>query len=240
LSNAVKYNVSDGSVSVTAADIGDYLGIGITDTGPGIPDDKIPLLFTPFERLGADATGVEGTGLGLALSKSLVEAMGGRLRVDTMAGQGTTFWVELNQTEGPLEDETSDEEIIRPASTGARILYIEDNLSNLKLIERLLVQTKGLEVISAMTGTLGLEMAQQHVPDLILLDLHLPDVSGDEILVRLRKDPRTRPIPVVILSADATPGQIKRLRSAGADEYVTKPIDVTEFLAVVERFLKPA
>jgi len=240
LSNAVKYNVRDGSVSVTAAETDDSLRIGITDTGPGIPDEKIPMLFTPFERLGADASGVEGTGLGLALSKSLVEAMGGRLEVDTMMGQGTTFWVELHQAEGPPEDEISDEEIAEPTGTGGKILYIEDNLSNLKLIERLLVQTKRLEVISAMTGTLGLEMAQQHLPDLILLDLHLPDVSGDEILVRLRKDPRTKPIPIVILSADATPGQIKRLRSAGADEYVTKPIDVTEFLAVVERFLEPA
>ena len=239
LSNAVKYNVADGRVSVTAAQVDDHLRIGVTDTGPGIPEEKIPMLFTPFERLGADATGVEGTGLGLALSKSLVEAMGGRLEVDTMLGEGTTFWVELHRADPPLQEAVASEEIGRATANGRRVLYIEDNLSNLKLIERLLVQAKGIEVISAMTGALGLDMAQQHLPDLVLLDVHLPDTRGEEVLIRLRKDPRTKDIPVVMLSADATPGQIKRILAAGADEYITKPIDVPAFLGVIERILEP-
>lgn len=239
LSNAVKYNAEGGTVSVSVLRAGtESIRIGVTDTGPGIPEDKIPLLFTPFERLGAEQGNVEGTGLGLALSKSLIEAMGGNLQVDSMMGQGTTFWVELQATDArALGIGQPDEGASRTSGISGKVLYIEDNLSNLRLIERLVTHGANVELISAMTGTLGIELARQHIPDLVVLDLHLPDVGGDEVLIRLRKDPRTRDIPVMILSADATPGQIERLRAAGADEYLTKPIDVVAFSTLVGRIL---
>jgi signal transduction histidine kinase/CheY-like chemotaxis protein len=239
LSNAVKYNVENGTVSVTVVSAGaDRIRMGVTDTGPGIPEDKIALLFTPFERLGAEQSNVEGTGLGLTLSKSLIEAMGGSLDVDTMTGEGATFWADLERAEAPTDERQAPRpEVPRPAVVSGKVLYIEDNLSNLRLIERLLSDRPDLELIPAMTGTLGIELAQQHGPDLILIDLHLPDLRGDEVVIRLRKDPRTRTIPLVILSADATQGQIERLRAAGADEYLTKPIDVVQFVAVVDRLL---
>lgn len=243
LSNAVKYNVEHGTVSITALNDGPGgVRIGVTDTGPGIPDEKIPLLFTPFERLGADEGQVEGTGLGLTVSKNLTEAMGGTLEVDTMSGSGTTFWVELKAAQAPSQ---ATHEPRVPASEGSSngggtVLYIEDNLSNLTLVERLIARKTDVKLVPAMTGVLGIELASQHRPDLIFLDLHLPDLRGDEVLVRLRKDARTRDIPIVVVSADATPGQVKRLRHAGADDYLTKPIDVAAFMALVDRFLAAA
>ena len=238
LSNAVKYNVEGGRVSVSAGTTDGRIRIGVTDTGPGIPDEKIPLLFTPFERLGAEDTGVEGTGLGLTLSKKLVEAMGGSLRVDSMLGEGTTLWAELKIADAPLPREQAERAVVvdRAVSAG-KLLYIEDNASNLRLIDRVLSHRGDVELISAMTGGLGVELAQQHVPNLILLDLQLPDLHGETVLARLRKDPRTASIPVVILSADATAGEIERMREAGADDYMTKPIDVAAFLALVDGIL---
>jgi signal transduction histidine kinase/CheY-like chemotaxis protein len=240
LSNAVKYNVERGTVSVTAAARGRRIRIGVTDTGPGIPEEKVPLLFAPYERLGAEQTNVEGTGLGLALSKTIVEAMGGTVAVDTMMGEGTTFWVDLPETDAPSAAEALSVRgpVGEVAPSGGTILYVEDNLSNLKLVERILANHTDLAMISAMTGALGIDLARQHTPDLILLDLNLPDVPGDQVLARLRRDPRTRDIPVVILSADATPGQVDRLLAAGAHEFLAKPIAAAEFLGSLDRMLR--
>ena len=241
LSNAVKYNIDGGRIciSVLRADDGG-VRIGVTDTGPGIPEERIPLLFTPFERLGAERTPVEGTGLGLALAKHVVEAMGGTVTVDTMMGEGTTFWVDLASTDPPevsSQASTPDQQRDSVAPAG-KILYIEDNLSNLNLIARVL-SNRASELIPAMTGALGISLAHEHHPNLILLDLHLPDAQGDEVLTHLRRDPRTMDIPIIIMSADATPGEIKRLKKAGADDYLTKPIDVAGFLDTIDRLLSP-
>lgn len=243
LSNAVKYNVDDGEVSITALAPGDgRVRIGVSDTGPGIEEDKVALLFTPFERLGAEQTSVEGTGLGLSLSRSLIEAMGGTMKVETARGAGTTFWIELPGSGPPQSLPRGGREgemgLTRPVR--GKVLYIEDNLSNLRLIERLLERRPDVSLISAMTGNLGLELAQQHAPDLILLDLHLPDLDGEAVLARLRKDPRTNATPIVILSADATARQIEHLRQAGSTDYLTKPIDVRAFLGLIERLLGPS
>jgi CheY-like chemotaxis protein len=219
----------------------------VHDTGPGIPADKLQRLFTPFDRLGAEHTDIQGTGMGLALSKGLAEAMGGTLTAHSVQGQGSTFTLELAVAEDPLERYQRDLSA-RPAPVHDHhagpehtVLYVEDNPSNLRLVERLLGQRGGVRLLTATQGQLVHGLARQHQPDLILLDLHLPDIGGEEVLRRLQADPHTAHLPVVVvLSADATPGQIQRLLAAGARQYLTKPLDVTRFLEVVDQLLQAA
>ena len=244
LSNAVKYNRPRGTVAVSCEHVGDTrLRISVTDTGHGIPAERIDQLFVAFERLGAEHTGVEGTGIGLALSKRLAEVMGGTLTVESQLGHGSTFSVELPRVEGPVEryERLNGRGADGPTPTPARdrhvILHIEDNLSNATLVERILAQRVDVELIPAMQGRLGLELAREHRPDVVLLDLHLPDMNGEQVLHRLRDDPLTSSIPVIIVSADATSGHVQRLLSAGATAYLTKPIDVHELLGALERTL---
>jgi CheY-like chemotaxis protein len=220
-----------------------FLRIGVRDTGRGIPGERMEELFVPFARLGAEQTDVEGTGLGLALSKRLMEAMGGDLTAESTPGEGSTFWVELEHTESPLDRITRSNPVVEaPVRTKsvvptATILYIEDNHANLNLIETILMERPQFMLVPALQGRLGLDLAWEHSPDLILLDLHLPDIPGDEVLRRLRENERTRETPVVVISADATPGRIERLQAAGASGYLTKPLDVDEFLATVDAML---
>ena len=240
LANAVKYNRTGGTVAVSCEEIlGERLRILVRDTGHGISPDKLDRLFTPFDRLGAEGTGVEGTGLGLALSKHLVDVMGGTLDVTSQVGVGSTFAVELPLTAAPVEalEPRGGSPTVDPAPPDARmvVLYIEDNLSNLRLIEQVLGRRPRTTLLSAMQGRLGLDLAREHRPDLILLDLHLPDLPGQEVLRRLLNEPRTREIPVLILSADATPGHVERLLAAGARAYLTKPLDVRQLLALVDK-----
>jgi signal transduction histidine kinase/CheY-like chemotaxis protein len=241
LANAVKYNHSGGSVTVTCAPIeGGRFRVAVTDTGPGISAHLLERLYVPFERLGAELTEVEGTGLGLALSKRLVDVMGGSLGVTSAVGKGSTFWVDLDEVELPVEDEldvTPPVQGPRPADGEHVVLYIEDNVPNLRLVERILARRQGVRLLSAIQGTLGTELAREHRPDLILLDLNLPDRPGVEVLASLRSDPRTADVPVVVVSADATPGQVDRLLDAGATDYLTKPFDVSRFLALVDDLL---
>ena len=241
LSNAIKYNRRDGSVTVTYEERSEWLRLSVTDTGNGIRPEDFTSLFEPFERLEAEFGNVEGTGLGLALSKGLVEAMGGELGMTSTLGEGSTFWVEFPIVTAPILDldDTQTPMAVQGGGTGSStLLYVEDNFANLKLVERLLRHRHDVRLLSATKGTLGFELAQQHLPQLILLDIHLPDVSGHDLLKRLRADPRTATIPVVIVSADATAGQLRRLMSAGAQDYLTKPLKVSAFFDVVNRFLK--
>jgi len=243
LANAVKYNREGGSATVACAVVvGDRLRISVTDTGYGIPPDQLARLFRPFERLGLDESGVEGTGLGLALSKGLVEAMGGRIGVDSELDRGTTFWVELGLVEGPLETYNEGRPAEEPAvaaSTGRthKLLHIEDNLSNLRLVERIIARRPDLQLMSAMQGRLGIGLARQHRPDVVLLDIHLPDMPGREVLQLLRSYPETRDTPVVIISADATKTQIARLTADGATGYLTKPLDIKAFFELIDSVL---
>jgi CheY-like chemotaxis protein len=220
----------------------------VADTGPGIRPEMMGRLFAPFDRLDAGQTDVEGTGIGLALSKSLAEAMSGTLSVESVLGQGSTFSLNLPRVEGPVEryERLQPEPgtlLAAPANGHAEpgqrhtVLYIEDNPSNLRLIERILGRRGDVDVVSAMQGRFGIDLARQHHPSVILLDLHLPDISGEEILRRLRDDPLTASIPVVMVTADATAGQVQRLMSAGAAAYLTKPLDVARLLALLDEML---
>jgi CheY-like chemotaxis protein len=241
LSNAIKYNRSGGSVSVSCArQVEGELSILVDDTGPGIPADKLDRLFVPFERLGAEQSGIEGSGIGLALSRRLAEVMGGTLDVKTVVGQGSTFTLHLPVVEGPVEryvrigpaverSEPRSDEIPH-----RKIVYVEDNLSNLRLVERLLENRPDIDVIAAMQGRLGLDLVRQHNPDVVLLDLHLPDIDGAEVLRQLREDPLTSSVPVIVVSADATAGQVGRILAAGAYAYLTKPLDVAQLLTMLD------
>jgi CheY-like chemotaxis protein len=247
LSNAVKYNRPRGSAAIvmepTEREGIPRLRIGVRDTGPGIAPEHLARVFQPFERLGAERSGEEGTGLGLALSRRLVEAMDGTLTVASTPGEGSTFWVELVLETSPLERFARSDRGAASASPAreslpvAKILYIEDNLANLTLVETILDSEPGILLVPALQGQLGLELAFEHRPDLILLDLHLPDIPGTEVLRRLQDDARTREIPVVVISADAMQGSVQKLLQSGARAYLTKPLEVDQFLDTVHRFL---
>jgi signal transduction histidine kinase/CheY-like chemotaxis protein len=238
VANAVKYNREGGSVTLSCQVDGERLRIGVSDTGPGLSEESLAKLFVPFQRIGAEQTGVEGSGLGLTLSKNLVEAMHGTMGVQSTVGQGSTFWVELAIAENPTGqlDKLQTGPLFPDAQPvrGRKVLYVEDNLSNVKLVEGILGRVGGIKLITAVQGSVAVEIAQQEQPDLILLDLHLPDIDGDVVLRRLQDNPRTRSIPVVMVSADATQAQINRLCEAGAREYLTKPLSINKFLLVLD------
>lgn len=218
LSNAAKYNSVAGTITVTGIEQDGTYRIEVTDTGPGIPRDKLARIFVPFDRLGAEADSIEGTGLGLPLSKELVDAMGGRLGVNSAPGAGTTFFVELpvaeDATPDPVAglDELGDHD--GPATRGT-VLYIEDKPPNTEVMRRLLARRPGVTLLAAENGEAGIGSAVEQAPDLILLDLHLPDMDGIDVLCELRADPRCASIPVVVVSADATRSQRDRAFAAG-------------------------
>jgi len=244
LANAVKYCGGGCTVTIGAEErAGGVLRLAVRDTGPGIPDHLRDRVFTPFDRLGAEGDGEEGTGMGLALSKRLVEAMNGTIGCESEPGQGSTFWVDLPITEAPLDRYEREGEGALPAAGGAAgtrvstVVFIEDNLSNVRFIEYVLAQRPGVTLIPAMQGSMGIELAKEHHPDLILLDLNLPDLGGRDVLHALKSSPATADIPVVVLSAEAVPSRISEMQAAGADGYLTKPLDVHAFLQLFDELL---
>ncbi len=244
LSNAVKYNRRGGSVAVAGAKIGGArLRITVVDTGIGIRPEHMDRLFTPFDRLDAAQSEVEGTGIGLAHSRSLAEAMHGAVFAESVFGDGSTFTIELPQAEGPAPPTAGDprqHQLASPArlADGRRhlVIHVEDNAANLRLMERILSR-RDVDVMSVSEGRRGLELVREHRPALVLLDLHLPDMSGDEVLRRLRADPPTMSIPVVIVSADATGDRTSNVLAAGATAHLTKPLDIDALLRVVDEVL---
>ena len=248
LSNAIKYNHAFGRVDITCETAASgWLRLSVRDTGPGISAKDLPRLFAPFERLNAAHSDVEGTGIGLAISKRLAEAMGGKLFAHSVEGRGSTFSLELPISTGEIqkiEPFGNRREVAvlgseNKASTRT-VLHIEDNPSNLTLVEGILALRSQIELLSTMQGRRGLEMARERAPDLILLDVHLPDLAGDTLLRTLKEDERTRHIPVVMVSADATPAQVQRLLGYGAAAYLTKPLEIAAFLHTVDEALAVA
>jgi PAS domain S-box-containing protein len=237
LSNAVKYNRAGGSVAIdcTANKLSGRVRITVRDTGAGLPPEKLMQLFQPFNRLGQEANGEEGTGIGLVVSKRLVELMDGVIGVESNVGVGSIFWVELPST-APLTLTASAEAIVAAESAAAThegtrtLLYIEDNPANLQLVERLIGRRHDIRLLSAMDGNLGVELARACLPDVILMDINLPGISGIDALRILRDDPATANIPVLALSANAMPRDIQKGLDAGFFRYLTKPIKVSEFM----------
>ena len=236
LSNALKYNRLGGAVSVECTSTPDRVRISITDTGAGLPPDKLAQLFEPFNRLGQESGAEEGTGIGLVVSKRLVELMGGSIGVVSTVGVGSVFWIELNATAAPhidVEEATSAAapQLQAPAGSDLRtLLYVEDNPANLSLVEQLVARCSDMRLLSARNGILGIQIARESLPEVILMDINLPGISGLEALKLLRDDPTTAHIPVVALSANAMPHDIKKGMEAGFFRYLTKPIKVNEFM----------
>jgi len=235
LSNAIKYNRDEGIVRIEVSADGDRVRISVADTGEGPDPDSLDRLFVPFERLVAPDSRIVGSGLGLALSKRLVELMDGMITAESTPGAGSTFHVSLPRTAGPDLDRADDDKAAAAPIT--TVLYIEDNIANLQLVERILERVGDIEVLSAVQGRLGLELARTHRPDLILLDLHLPDISGEDVAKALRADDATREIPIVVLSADAYSSKRQRLLALGVDGYMTKPFKVPKLIALIKELV---
>ncbi|MCB1909129.1 MAG: response regulator [Rhodocyclaceae bacterium] len=240
ISNAIKYNRANGAVDVEVSEVaGGRLRITVTDTGPGIAESKRPLLFQPFNRLGAENSGIEGTGIGLSIVRTLITMMDGAVGMDGEAGAGCSFWIELRRAPDatPGDACAGAHALARAAVAGGAkhtVLYIEDNPTNLRLVTQILAKREHVHLLTAHEPLLGLELAATHVPELILLDIHMPCLDGYQVLERLRADPALAHIPVVAVTASAMPEDVERGRIAGFDEYLTKPVDIARLLALVD------
>ena len=243
LSNGVKYNAKGGRLRLACRRPDAWtVRVVVADEGPGMGPEDIARLFTPFQRLNAAERGIAGTGIGLTISRSLIEAMGGKIGVVSRRGKGSIFYLDLpaisaEPTPVVVEAEKIQARTFLPTRT---ILHIDDQPANLSLVERVLDQRPQLRLLTATDARSGLALAREHSPDLILLDLQLPDLPGDETARRLHTEPRTRSIPVVVLSADATPAQIKRLQGLGVRDYLVKPFKVQALLGAIDAVLFPA
>jgi CheY-like chemotaxis protein len=243
LSNAIKYNGSGGSVIVQCVVSGkDRVRISVKDTGAGLSADQLAQLFQPFNRLGQEDSVEEGTGIGLVVTKQLVELMGGLIGVESAVGVGTVFWVEFPASAPPaLALENIDEVTLERRQADSRasgdqptLLYVEDNPANLALVEQLIARRGDLKLLTAIDGHFGIELARAYLPDVILMDINLPGISGYGALKLLRDDPLTAHIPVLALSANAVPRDIEKGLEAGFFRYLTKPIRVREFMDALD------
>jgi PAS domain S-box-containing protein len=245
LSNAIKYNQAGGSVVVEcSASAPSRIRISVKDTGAGLSPEKMAQLFQPFNRLGQEGSAEEGTGIGLVVTKRLVELMGGAIGVTSTVGEGSMFWIELVVTSAPQTAAGEAELIVPlqaqvPNGAGSRtLLYVEDNPANLQLVEKILARRPDIRLLSARNAPLGIELARASRPDVILMDINLPGMSGIKAMQILRADAATAHIPVVALSANAIPRDIERGLEAGFFRYLTKPIKVNEFLDTLDVALK--
>jgi CheY-like chemotaxis protein len=241
LSNAIKYNREGGTVEVRCdASRPRYVRISFHDTGQGLSTDDLAQLFQPFNRLGQESGPEQGTGIGLVVSKRLVELMGGTIGAESIVGVGSVFWVELSESVAPQvaadEGGLADDDAVK-AQPGRRLrtlLCVEDNPANLLLIEKLIARRPDIRLLSARDAARGIEIARNSRPDVILMDINLPGMSGIEALKILLEDPLTALIPVVALSANAMPLDIEKGLQCGFFRYLTKPIKVNEFMDTLE------
>ncbi|MDH5302417.1 MAG: response regulator [Gammaproteobacteria bacterium] len=244
LSNACKYNVPNGTVSIECLKNGDgYLRIVVKDTGRGISADKLDNLFMPFNRLGAETSDIEGTGIGLVITKSLVELMGGQVGCDSQLGVGSSFWLDVPSLESGEAWQQGSELSENPVSMfsrgeGVTVLYIEDNAANVRLVSRILGRFPGLALLIAHDGALGLRLAREHCPDVILLDINLPVMDGFAVLRQLRSDETTQKIPVIGVSANASVAAVKAADDARFDDYLTKPFQINRLLQSLQSVLE--
>jgi CheY-like chemotaxis protein len=247
LSNAIKYNNVDGTVVVGCiANAPGRIRISVEDSGEGLSPDKVAQLFQPFNRLGQEASTEEGTGIGLVVAKRLVESMGGAIGVESTVGKGSLFWIELNLTEEPQPASGLAKSVaVAPAQAPAiahlrTLLYVEDNPANLMLVEDLIARRPDIRLLSARDGNRGIEIARASRPDVILMDINLPGISGIQALRILADGAATAHIPVIALSANAMPRDIEKGLEAGFFRYLTKPIKVHEFMSTLDVALKHA
>jgi signal transduction histidine kinase/ActR/RegA family two-component response regulator len=245
LFNAIKYNKPGGAVAVEyALRPADSIRICVRDTGAGLAPEQLAQLFQPFNRLGKEAGAEEGTGIGLVVTKRLVELMGGTIGAESTVGVGSVFWIELSLTSAPRlpVQEAENATLVRPQmpdGTPLRtLLYVEDNPANLELVEQLIARRSDLRMLSAADGNLGVEFARAYLPDVILMDINLPGISGIEAMKVLRADPSTAHIPIMALSANAVPRDIEKGLEAGFFNYLTKPIKVNKFMEALDMALK--
>jgi PAS domain S-box-containing protein len=246
LFNAIKYNKPGGAVAVEYS-LGalDSIRISVRDTGAGLAPEQLAQLFQPFNRLGKESGTEEGTGIGLVVTKRLVDLMGGTIGADSTVGLGSVFWIELTRTSAPqlAVEQAVLATLTRPevAVGGAplrTLLYVEDNPANLELVEQLIARRPDLRLLSAADGNIGIEFARAYQPEVILMDINLPGISGIEALHILRADPATAHIPVIALSANAVPRDIEKGLEAGFFNYLTKPIKVNQFMDALDVALK--
>jgi CheY-like chemotaxis protein len=234
LSNAIKYNAVGGTVVVACC--GDTPGrvrISVTDTGNGLSSEQMGQLFQPFNRLGQESNAEQGTGIGLVVSKRLIELMDGVIGVESEIGIGSIFWIELHSTTEMPAVKSDESEVASPLRAGAALrtlLYVEDNPANLRLVERLIARRPDIRLMTAIDGMIGVNLARSAKPEVILMDINLPGISGIEALKLLRSDPATAHIPVVAVSANAIPRDVQKGIEAGFFRYLTKPIKVAEFM----------
>lgn len=245
LTNAIKYNTSKGAVVMDYEEIKPgRIRVSIKDTGKGLTPEQITQLFQAFNRLGQEGAGEEGTGIGLVVAKRLIELMGGAIGVDSTIGAGSVFWFELNTVAEPRflgEGSVVMDLAQGPLARRSRLhtlLYIEDNPANLKLVEQILTRQPDIHLLTAENGARGIELAHEAKPDLILMDINLPDISGFDALKILRSDPATAHILVMALSANAMPMDIEKALRNGFFRYVTKPIKIKEFLTALDDALE--
>jgi PAS domain S-box-containing protein len=245
LSNAIKYNSQEGSVELTVEERAEgRVRVSIRDTGVGLSSGQLAELFVPFQRLGQEAGETEGTGIGLVVTKRLIELMGGAIGMESQVGVGSVFWVEMIAADPaaavwtPVPAERNEE--ARAESAACTVLYVEDNSANMMLVEVLIARRPGVSMLKAVTATLGIELARKLQPNLILMDIDLPDMSGVEALKILRGDPTTAHIPVVALSANAMLRDIEHGMNAGFFRYLTKPIRTDEFNRALDAAIEVA
>jgi PAS domain S-box-containing protein len=247
LSNAMKYTGPAGTVVVECTSTApDRIRVGVRDTGPGLPPEKLSQLFQPFNRLGQEDSPEEGTGIGLVMSKLLVEMMGGVIGVESEVGKGSLFWFELGSADasGPGVELAAPRPVAgertRPDAPVRTLLHVEDNAANLRLVEKLLDRRPDIRLLSAVDGNVGIEIARSALPDVILMDLNLPGIGGIEAMQILRRDPSTANIPVIAISANAMAGDVRRGLDQGFLRYLTKPIHVDEFMDAIDAALEIA